>query len=115
MNTSFIHPPGSFSSQSTASLKHMLMQSTQLAQSWTTECLQAVLHVEIPFGGKPNGGFNNTGLIGRRWFIVCTYDNRSGRLCFMTSMSMSRHVCHRSCGNKKSTVNDRYVPGISIQ
>jgi hypothetical protein len=70
-NASFVRPPGPFPSQSTASLERTLVRSTRLAQSWTTQHLRAVSHVEIPFDGKATGDFKNTDLIGGRWFIVC--------------------------------------------
>ncbi|KAF8557572.1 hypothetical protein OG21DRAFT_224619 [Imleria badia] len=75
-NAPFIRPPGPFPSQSTASLERALIQSTRLAQSWTTPCLRAVSHVEIPFYGEPKVRFNKIELIGGRWLIVCQSKRR---------------------------------------
>ncbi|KAF8550110.1 hypothetical protein OG21DRAFT_1514436, partial [Imleria badia] len=69
-NAPFCRPPGPFPCQSTASLERALVRSARLAQSWTTQSLQPVSHIEIPFNGDSGDRSGlDPDLIGGRWFI----------------------------------------------
>ena len=77
MDAPFIRPPGPFPSQPAASVERALVKSTRLAQSWTTQCLRAVSHVEIPLDGMPTKFItNNIDLIDGRWLIACQSKRR---------------------------------------
>jgi hypothetical protein len=53
------------------------VKSARLAQSWTTQCLRVVSHVDIPFDGMPTTfTSNNIDLIGGRWLLVCQSKRR---------------------------------------
>ena len=81
-NAPFICPPGPFPSQ----LERTLVRSARLAQSWTTQPVQAVSRVEIPFDGEPN----DTSLIGGRWLIVCQSKRRI--VLYDTDADVETHV-----------------------
>ncbi|KAI9566574.1 hypothetical protein HD554DRAFT_2114908, partial [Boletus coccyginus] len=76
-NLPFIHPPGPFPSQSSATLERTLLRSARLAQSWMMPWLRAVPHVKIQFDGKPSVfSTSEVDFFGGRWFLVCQLKQR---------------------------------------
>ena len=64
-NAPFLRPPIPFPS---VSFERAFVQSARLAQSWTTQCLQTVSYVSVPFDGWVSEDFH---LVYGRWLVVC--------------------------------------------
>jgi len=69
-NAIFLRPPGPFP---TASFERAFVRSARLARSWTTQSLQAVSRVSVPFYGYAT---EDAHLVGGRWLLVCEKDRR---------------------------------------